>query len=82
MATRRTFLHQTAAVGAGLMVATTDTVHAAEQAGYVDKLIDTDGKYAAGPLPFSFDALEPVIDARTVELHYNFPPQTRRNGGE
>jgi Fe-Mn family superoxide dismutase len=23
-------------------------------------------------LPFAYDALEPVIDARTVELHYNF----------
>ncbi|BBQ03414.1 superoxide dismutase (plasmid) [Burkholderia sp. SFA1] len=85
MATRRTFLHQTAAVGAGLMVATMDTVQAAEQAGYVDKLTDADGKYAAGPLPFSFDALEPVIDARTVELHYNFhhkPAVTAANKAE
>ena len=24
------------------------------------------------PLPYAYDALEPVIDARTVELHYNF----------
>ena len=29
-------------------------------------------QYAVGPLPFSYDALEPVIDAKTVELHYNF----------
>lgn len=39
---------------------------------YRDRLTDEAGKYQAAPLPFSLDALEPVIDARTVELHYNF----------
>ena len=68
MATRRTFLHNTAAVGAGIMLAQAQTVRAAEDSGYTDKLTDADGKYAAGPLPFAYDALEPVIDARTVEL--------------
>jgi len=72
METRRTFLHNTAAVGAGVLLATARTAHAAEESGYVDRLTDADGKYAAGPLPFAYDALEPVIDARTVELHYNF----------
>jgi Fe-Mn family superoxide dismutase len=72
MATRRTFLHNTAAVGAGIMLAQAQTVRAAEEPGYTDKLTDADGKYAAGPLPFAYDALEPVIDAHTVELHYNF----------
>jgi len=72
MATRRTFLHNTAAVSAGIMLAQAQTVHAAENLGYSDKLTDADGKYAADPLPFAYDALEPVIDARTVELHYNF----------
>jgi Fe-Mn family superoxide dismutase len=71
MATRRGFLHNTAAVGAGIMLAQAQTVYAAENPGYRDKLTDADGKYAAGPLPFAYDALEPVIDARTVELHYN-----------
>jgi Fe-Mn family superoxide dismutase len=72
MATRRTFLHNTAAVSAGIMLVQAQTVHAAENLGYSDKLTDADGKYAADPLPFAYDALEPVIDARTVELHYNF----------
>jgi Fe-Mn family superoxide dismutase len=45
---------------------------AQEKKRYVDRLTDDAGKYAAAPLPFAFDALEPVIDARTVELHYNF----------
>src|SRR5258708_35736413 len=72
MATRRPFRHTTAAVGAGNMLAQAQTVRAAEDSGYTDKLTDADGKYAAGPLPFAYGALEPVIDARTVELHYNF----------
>lgn len=38
----------------------------------MDTLIDESGKYAAAPLPFALDALEPVIDAKTVELHYKF----------
>ncbi|MBS0452671.1 MAG: hypothetical protein JSS14_15325 [Proteobacteria bacterium] len=42
------------------------------KARYVDKLTDDTGKYAVAPLPFAFDALEPFIDARTVELHYTF----------
>lgn len=37
-----------------------------------DRLTDDMGKYLAAPLPFAFDALEPVIDAKTVELHYTF----------
>jgi Fe-Mn family superoxide dismutase len=72
MATRRNFLYNSAAVGAGIMLAQAQTAHAAEDAGYIDKLTDADDKYAAAPLPFAYDALEPVIDARTVELHYNF----------
>jgi Fe-Mn family superoxide dismutase len=72
MATRRTFLHNTAAAGAGILLAQTQVVHAAEDSGYTDKLTDGDGKYVAAPLPFAYDALDPVIDARTVELHYNF----------
>ncbi|KIG01766.1 superoxide dismutase [Caballeronia concitans] len=72
MATRRTFLHDTAALGAGLLMTNAQSADAAENAGYVDKLTDADGKYAAAPLPYAYDALEPVIDARTVELHYDF----------
>jgi len=72
MKSRRTFLQDTAAVGAGMMLAPTQTVHAASAPGYADRLVNADGKYAAAPLPFAFDALEPVIDARTVELHYTF----------
>jgi Fe-Mn family superoxide dismutase len=37
----------------------------------LDRLTDESGKYAVAPLPFAYAALEPVIDAKTVELHYN-----------
>jgi superoxide dismutase, Fe-Mn family len=32
--------------------------------------IDTINKFTQAPLPYSFDALENVIDARTMEIHY------------
>ena len=37
-----------------------------------DRLTDESGKYAVSPLSFTYDALEPVIDEKTVDLHYNF----------
>ncbi len=52
---------------------------------YSDRLTDDAGKYVAAPLPFALDALEPVIDARTVELHYTFhhkPAVTAANNAE
>jgi Fe-Mn family superoxide dismutase len=64
-------MHASAAAGAGLLASPT-TVYAKEGTPTMDKLTDAAGKYVAGPLPFAYDALEPVIDARTVELHYNF----------
>jgi Fe-Mn family superoxide dismutase len=70
---RREFLTKTTAAGAGLVLASTGgVVRAAEETGYSDRLVDANGKYAAAPLPFAYGALEPAIDARTVEIHYNF----------
>jgi superoxide dismutase, Fe-Mn family len=69
MSTRRRFMEVSAVAGAALLATPT---HAKEGSTPMDKLTDASGKYAAAPLPFALDALEPVIDARTVELHYNF----------
>ena len=80
MATRRNFLQGTAAVGAGLMLAQAQAVNAAEDMGYTDKLTDADGKYVAAPLPFPYDALEPVIDARTGSA-LQLPSQARSHRG-
>jgi Fe-Mn family superoxide dismutase len=85
MDSRREFMRS--AVTASAVLAATGTVIAQSpaKARYVDKLTDDAGKYAVGPLPFAFDALEPVIDAKTVELHYTFhhkPAATAANNAE
>ena len=73
MSSRRQFMEASAVAGAGLIAAQlSQPAYAAEGTHLMDKLTDASGKYAAAPLPFAYDALEPVIDARTVELHYNF----------
>lgn len=69
MITRRKFLQQTAVTTAALLAA---QAVEAQPANPVDKFTDESGKYALQPLPYAYDALEPVIDAKTVELHYHF----------
>lgn len=73
MSTRRKFLQNSAAVIGGIALAS-NVAQAKESKAvpYQDKLTDDTGKYVLLPLPYAYDALEPVIDARTVELHYNF----------
>lgn len=75
MTTRRDFLQNGAAI-VGSLALTSMTAQAKENnsqtAPYQDKLTDDAGKYVQLPLPYAYDALEPVIDAHTVELHYNF----------
>jgi Fe-Mn family superoxide dismutase len=70
MPSRRQFIQSSAAVGAAV-IATQPPAAAKEGTHTMDQLTDAGGKYAAAPLPFAYDALEPVIDAKTVELHYN-----------
>ena len=75
MDTRRDFLQGAIAVAGSLALASqvAQAVEGNTQGAYVpDKLTDATGKYVLLPLPYAYDALEPVIDARTVELHYNF----------
>lgn len=75
MTTRRDFLQNSAAIVGGIALAS-NLAQAKENSMqtslYSDKLTDDTGKYVLSPLPYAFDALEPVIDAKTVELHYNF----------
>jgi superoxide dismutase, Fe-Mn family len=77
MLTRRNFVRSSLVASGSLALAAelagvVSSAHAQEKKRYVDRLTDDAGKYAAAPLPFAFDALEPAIDARTVELHYTF----------
>ncbi|MEY8689251.1 MAG: superoxide dismutase [Leptothrix sp. (in: b-proteobacteria)] len=72
METRRGFVQGGALAGAAAVLAAGSAMaQSGAKARYTDKLTDDSGKYAAAPLPFALDALEPFIDARTVELHYN-----------
>ena len=71
MESRRNFVQGAAWVGgAALLAAGAANAQTGAKSRYVDKLTDDAGKYLAAPLPFAFDALEPAIDAKTVELHY------------
>lgn len=73
MNTRRKFLQDTALL-AGTFGLGANTVSAGiipKSTVYLDKLTDASGKYALAPLPYAYNALEPVIDAKTVELHYS-----------
>jgi len=73
MESRRSIVQAAAlAGGAALLLAGTAGAQTGSKSRYVDRLTDDAGKYLAAPLPFALDALEPAIDARTVELHYNF----------
>src|SRR5471032_1891161 len=73
MTSRREFV-QGSIAGTGMLLAADSAMAqtGAPRRHYADKLTDDSGKYAVAPLPFAYDALEPVIDAKTVEFHYNF----------
>jgi Fe-Mn family superoxide dismutase len=77
MISRRNFVRASGAGAAGIAAAagmaafSASNAKAQSRAKPLDRLTDESGKYAVAPLPFAYDALEPVIDAKTVELHYN-----------
>lgn len=75
MKNRRDFLQNGAAIVGSLaltsMAAQVNDDNS-QAAPYQDKLTDDTGKYVHFHMPYGYDALEPVIDAHTVELHYNF----------
>ena len=72
MTTRRNLLQAGAMAGAAMAATAAGQALAKDGPRSLDKLTDDSGKYAVAPLPFAYDALEPVIDARTVELHYTY----------
>ncbi len=55
---------------------TTLTVGTAALTGCVRAADDTDSAFTLAPLPYEFDALEPVIDSKTMSIHY-----TKHNQG-
>jgi len=73
---RRKFLLNTSIVGAGLLGsrnATPDLLHASSATDSDSnlKLEDKPVPFTVPALPYPFDALEPYIDARTMEIHHD-----------
>lgn len=74
---RRSFLSTAALTSAGMTLAGVPLLNSVVEAGVVtslyspNELTDASGKYALPKLPYDYKALEPVIDAKTVELHHD-----------
>lgn len=79
---RRDFLKAGAATAAFLATASTATSVLSEtlNTSGLDKLINDKGEFTLGPLPYSYDALEPFMDAETVKLHHDFHHAAYVNG--
>ncbi|MFO7671795.1 MAG: superoxide dismutase [Bacteroidales bacterium] len=72
---KREFLKSSAILGAGILVAPTVASScmnssAAESATASLVALDSEGKFLQPALGYAFDALEPHIDAMTMEIHY------------
>src|SRR5271155_6078991 len=69
---RRKFLFNASIVGAGLLGTGNEIpglLHAEEISNYTpeEKIM----AFTVPPLPYAFDALEPYIDAKTMEIHHD-----------
>ena len=72
---KREFLKTSAILGAGVLVApsvVSSCMNSSAAGGAAASLVSTgsDGLFIQPELGFAFDALEPHVDARTMELHY------------
>jgi Fe-Mn family superoxide dismutase len=72
---KREFLKTSAILGAGTLIApsiTTSCMNSAAQSGATASLVamDEEGKFAQPELDYAFNALEPHVDAMTMEVHY------------
>jgi Fe-Mn family superoxide dismutase len=73
---RRKFLVNTGILGAGLFGANSGATSAGRSGTTIDlesnlKLEEKPVAFTVPPLPYSFDALEPYIDAKTMETHHD-----------
>jgi Fe-Mn family superoxide dismutase len=68
MMTRRRAIRNTALAGATLAM----SPHAIARAkSTANAAVKADGAFTLPPLPYAYDALEPYIDARTMEIHHD-----------
>src|SRR5271156_1929237 len=73
---RRKFVVNTGIVGAGLLGASSDASAALRSGTVLNfasnlKLEEKPVAFTVPPLPYAFDALEPYIDAKTMEIHHD-----------
>lgn len=76
---RREYLKKTLG-GAALLGATGFTSFAAAEPLISETITDDLGRYTLADLPYAHDALEPHIDARTMELHHGAHHRAYVNG--
>ena len=72
---KREFLKTTAILGAGTIIAPTmasSHLNTSTSKGATASLVaqNSEGKFIQPELGYAFDALEPYIDAKTMEVHY------------
>jgi Fe-Mn family superoxide dismutase len=70
MSDRRTFLKTLPLAAAAAAAAGTNLLNLSAAVA-ADAAADASGKYVLPPLPYAFDALEPHIDAQTMQLHHD-----------
>jgi Fe-Mn family superoxide dismutase len=75
MMNKRAFLKRSAILGTGTLLApsiASSCLNSAAQPGATASLVlqGKDGAFLQPPLGYSFDALEPYVDALTMEIHY------------
>lgn len=68
MSTRREFLQKSLLAGIGISVLGKSVLNAGESSS---ELILLDEKYTLPPLPYGYDALEPWIDLKTMQVHHD-----------
>ena len=71
---RKKFLQSSAILGLGLLFGTDKT-----DAKNNSKLNSKDKDFSLPPLGYSYDSLEPFIDAKTMEIHYTKHHQSYLN---
>ena len=66
---KRTFIRTATLAGAGVLLASADKISAT--GGNKLPIDNGQSPFSQIKLPYSFDSLEPYIDAKTMEIHYS-----------